>query len=120
VAAVMRLWSCGWWRTADDLASLKALTGKGPADRALACTAPAETLSLSFPRTVAGKRHPTESPTIAGPNTPFSGGGTLLRSKGGVLGTVEATDAHAAENVAAIQFELDEFQRRRLLVREIG
>ena len=37
-----------------------------------------------------------------------------------VLGTVEATDAQAAEKVAAIQFELDEFQRRRLLVREIG
>ena len=33
--------------------------------------------------------------------------------------TVEATDAHAAEKVAAIQFELDEFQRRRLLVQEL-
>jgi hypothetical protein len=44
----------------------------------------------------------------------------LIRSKGEVLGTVEATDPQAAEKVAAIQFELDEFQRRRLLVREIG
>ena len=44
----------------------------------------------------------------------------LMRSKGEVLGTVEAADAHAAEKVAAIQFELDDFQRRRLLVREIG
>ena len=44
----------------------------------------------------------------------------LMRSKGEVLGTVEAADPQAAEKVAAIQFELDEFQRRRLLVREIG
>ena len=39
----------------------------------------------------------------------------LIRSKGEVLGTVEATDAHAA----AIQLELDDFQRRRLLVHEL-
>ena len=38
----------------------------------------------------------------------------LIRSKGEVLGTVEAADPQAAEKVAAIQFELDEFQRRRL------
>jgi hypothetical protein len=44
----------------------------------------------------------------------------LIRSKGEVLGTVEATDPQAAEKVAAIQFELEEFQRRRLFVREIG
>jgi hypothetical protein len=44
----------------------------------------------------------------------------LIRSKGEVLGTVEATDAHAAEKVAAIQFELDIFQRRRLLVQELA
>ena len=44
----------------------------------------------------------------------------LIRSKGEVLGTVEAADPQAAEKVAAIQFELDEFQRRRLLVRELG
>ena len=43
----------------------------------------------------------------------------LIRSKGEVLGTIEAADANAAEKVAAIQFELDEFQRRRLLVREL-
>ena len=44
----------------------------------------------------------------------------LVRSKGEVLGTVEAADAKAAEKVAAIQFELDEFQRRRLLVQELA
>jgi len=44
----------------------------------------------------------------------------LMRKTGQVLGTVEAADPPAAEKVAAIQFELDEFQRRRLLVREIG
>jgi hypothetical protein len=43
----------------------------------------------------------------------------LMRKTGQVLGTVEAADAHAAEKVAAIQFELDEFQRRRLLVEEL-
>ena len=44
----------------------------------------------------------------------------LIRSKSEVLGTVEATDAQAAEKVAAIQFELDEFQRRQLLVQELA
>jgi hypothetical protein len=44
----------------------------------------------------------------------------LIRSKGEVLGTVEAADPQAAEKVAAIQFELDEFQRRRLLVQELA
>ena len=44
----------------------------------------------------------------------------LIRSKSEVLGTVETTDAQAAEKVAAIQFELDEFQRRRLLVQELA
>jgi hypothetical protein len=43
-----------------------------------------------------------------------------MRKTGEVLGTVEAVDAQAAEKVAAIQFELDEQQRRRLLVREMG
>ena len=44
----------------------------------------------------------------------------LVRSKGEVLGTVEAADAHAAEKVAAIQFKLDEQQRRPLLVQELA
>jgi hypothetical protein len=44
----------------------------------------------------------------------------LIRSKGEVLGTVEGADASAAEKVAAIQFELDEQQRRRLLVQELA
>jgi hypothetical protein len=45
----------------------------------------------------------------------------LMRKSGQVLpGTVEAADPQAAEKVAAIQFELDEFQRRRLLVQELG
>ena len=44
----------------------------------------------------------------------------LMRKTGQVLGTVEAADSQAAEKVAAIQFELDEFQRRRLLVRELA
>jgi hypothetical protein len=44
----------------------------------------------------------------------------LMRKTGEVLGTVEAADAHAAEKVAAIQFELDEQQQRRLLVEELA
>ena len=44
----------------------------------------------------------------------------LIRSKGEVLGTVEANDAQAAEKVAAIQFKLDEQQRRRLLMQELA
>ena len=43
----------------------------------------------------------------------------LMRKTGQVLGTVEAPDPQAAEKVAAIQFELDEQQRRRLLVQEL-
>ena len=43
----------------------------------------------------------------------------LIRKTGEVLGTVEAADAQAAETVAAIQFEPDEQQRRRLLVQEM-
>ena len=44
----------------------------------------------------------------------------LIRSKGEVLGTVGANDAQATKKVAAIQFELDEFQRRRLLMQELA
>ena len=44
----------------------------------------------------------------------------VLIREGEVLGTVEAGDAKATEKVAAIQFELDEFQRRRLLVQELA
>ena len=44
----------------------------------------------------------------------------LMRKTGEVLGTVEAAAAHAAEKVAAIQFELDEQQQRRLLVQELA
>ena len=44
----------------------------------------------------------------------------LMRKTGQVLGTVESADAQAAEKVAVIQFELDEFQRRRLLVQELA
>jgi hypothetical protein len=43
----------------------------------------------------------------------------LMRKSGQVLGTVLLTP-QAAEKVAAIQFQLDEFQRRRLLVQELA
>jgi hypothetical protein len=44
----------------------------------------------------------------------------LMRSKGELLGYVDAADAQAAEKVAAIQFKLDEWRRRRLPVQELG
>jgi hypothetical protein len=44
----------------------------------------------------------------------------LLRAKGEILGTVEATDAAAAKAAAAVQFELDDIQRNRIIVQELA
>ena len=44
----------------------------------------------------------------------------LLRAKGEILGTVEALDVAAAKAAAAIQFDLDEIQRNRIMVQELG
>ena len=44
----------------------------------------------------------------------------LLRAKGEILGTVEAPDAEAAKAAAAVQFELDEIQRNRIMVQELA
>jgi hypothetical protein len=44
----------------------------------------------------------------------------LLRSKGELLGYVEAPDAAAAKAAAAVQFDLDEIQRSRIMVQELG
>src|SRR6476660_3381961 len=44
----------------------------------------------------------------------------LLRAKGEILGTVEAPDVAAAKAAAAIQFDLDEIQRKRIMVQELG
>ena len=44
----------------------------------------------------------------------------LLRHKGEILGTVEAPDVAAAKAAAAIQFELDEIQRNRIMVQELA
>jgi hypothetical protein len=44
----------------------------------------------------------------------------LIRSKGELLGYVDATDAPGAEAAAAEQFRLDGWQARRLLVQELG
>ena len=44
----------------------------------------------------------------------------LLRAKGEILGTVEAPDVAAAKAVAAIQFDLDEIQRNRIMVQELA
>ncbi len=43
----------------------------------------------------------------------------LLRSKGQLLGYVEAADEKGAEAAAAVQFNLDDVQRRRLLLQEM-
>jgi hypothetical protein len=44
----------------------------------------------------------------------------LLRAKGEILGTVEAPDAAAAKAAAAVQFELDEVRRQRIMVQELA
>ena len=44
----------------------------------------------------------------------------LLRSKGEILGQVEAPDAEAAKAPAAVQFDLDEIQRNRIMVQELA
>jgi hypothetical protein len=44
----------------------------------------------------------------------------LLRAKGEILGTVEAIDAEAAKAAAAVQFDLDESQRNRIMVQELA
>ena len=43
---------------------------------------------------------------------------TIILSKGEYLGSVEAPDRERAEAVAIKQFDLDEDQRSRLLIRE--
>jgi hypothetical protein len=44
----------------------------------------------------------------------------LPRAKGEILRTVEAPNVAAAKAAAAIQFELDEVQRNRIMVEELG
>ena len=44
----------------------------------------------------------------------------LLRAKGEILGTVEAPDVAAAKAAAAVQFELDDFRRNRIIVQELA
>jgi hypothetical protein len=44
----------------------------------------------------------------------------LLRSKGEILGTVEAPDVASAKAAAAVQFGLDEIQRGRIMVQELA
>jgi hypothetical protein len=44
----------------------------------------------------------------------------LLRHNGEILGTVEAPDAKAAKAVAAVQFELDDVQRNRIIVQALA
>ena len=42
----------------------------------------------------------------------------LIRNRGQFLGFVEAPDAQTAEAAAVRAFDLDEYQRRRLMVRQ--
>jgi hypothetical protein len=44
----------------------------------------------------------------------------LLRNKGEIPGEVEAPDVAAAKAVAAVHFDLDEIQRDRIMVQELG
>ena len=43
-----------------------------------------------------------------------------LRNRGDILGQVEASDVASAKAAAAVQFELDEIQRNRIMVHEVG
>jgi hypothetical protein len=44
----------------------------------------------------------------------------LLRAKGEILGQVEAHDAASAKAAAVVHFDLDEIQRNRIIVQELG
>ena len=44
----------------------------------------------------------------------------FLRAKGEILGTVEAPNAEEEKAAAAVQFELDEIQRNRIMVQELA
>ena len=44
----------------------------------------------------------------------------LMRHKGEILGEVEASDVASAKAAAAVQFDLDEIQRNRIVVQEVG
>jgi hypothetical protein len=44
----------------------------------------------------------------------------LLRAKGEILGTAEAADVAPGKVAAAVQFDLDEIQRNRIMVQELG
>ena len=44
----------------------------------------------------------------------------LLRAKGEILGTVEAVDVASAKAAAAVQFDLDEVRRNRIIVQELA
>jgi hypothetical protein len=44
----------------------------------------------------------------------------LLRAKGEILGEVEAPDVASAKAAAVVQFELDDIQRNRIVVQELG
>jgi hypothetical protein len=44
----------------------------------------------------------------------------LLRAKGEILGQVEAHDVAAAKAAAVHHFDLDEIQRNRIMVQELG
>jgi hypothetical protein len=44
----------------------------------------------------------------------------LLRNKGEILGQGEAPDVASAKAAAAVQFDLDEIQRNRIMVQELG
>ena len=44
----------------------------------------------------------------------------LLRNKGEILGEVEALDVASAKAAAVDHFDLDEIQRNRIMVQELG
>jgi hypothetical protein len=56
-------------------------------------------------------------PSSQAHETPVVGGAAAQQE---ILGRVEAPDAAAAKVAAAVRFELDDVQRRRIIVEELG
>lgn len=66
------------------------------------------------------RRTPKDTPTKLAGRMKRRWRVVLLRAKGEILGTVEAPDAAAAKAAAAVQFELDDGQRNRIIVQELA
>jgi hypothetical protein len=77
--------------------------------------------SSHLPRIMAPRRRPAkDTPAKLAKRMSRRWRVVLLRAKGEILGTVEAPDAQAAKAAAAVQFELDDVRRNRIIVQELA